>query len=157
MTFFVSGWGRSKPYYWDSWVSSPKCMFWSYRLWFSCLKTAVQEQEGSPQPTVGAFFLEDHFSWQKWCSKPQNRAISRTIPRIFRVVVLVRPQQISPCHLMPRLYQATNELGGFFSHGGDSVQVLCIFILISFAEDLQHKSFSGSVSKYCSKDNHHSD
>jgi len=54
---------------------------------------AVQEQEVS-RSLQATFFLGGVFSWQEWRSKPQNGAISHTIPSLFRVVVLVRPQQI---------------------------------------------------------------
>jgi len=53
---------------------------------------AVQEQDISRSLQL-SFFLEGLFSWQKSPSKPQNRAISCTIPSVFQVVVLVRPRQ----------------------------------------------------------------
>ena len=53
----------------------------------------MQGQGDSSQPTQQVtFFLEGLFSWQKWRSKPENRTISRTLPSVFHVVVLVRPQ-----------------------------------------------------------------
>jgi hypothetical protein len=54
----------------------------------------MQEQEVSRSLQV-TFFLEGLFSWQKWQSKPQNRAISDTIPSSSQVIVLVQPLQ--PC------------------------------------------------------------
>jgi hypothetical protein len=39
-----------------------------------------------------ATYLEGLFSWQKWCPKPQNRAIFHAVPSVFQVVVLVRSQ-----------------------------------------------------------------
>jgi len=53
----------------------------------------VQEQK-VPRSLQLTFFLENLFSFQKWRSKPQNRAIHHTVPSVFQVVLLTRPGQI---------------------------------------------------------------
>jgi hypothetical protein len=52
----------------------------------------VQDQE-VPRNLQLTFFLEELFSWQKWRSKPQHRAISHNTRVVFHVVVLIRPGQ----------------------------------------------------------------
>jgi hypothetical protein len=52
----------------------------------------MQERE-VPRSLQVTFFLEGLFPWQKWRSKPQNRANSDAIPSVFQVVVSVRPPQ----------------------------------------------------------------